>query len=285
MWQGLPGWAGGTPQTTNDTTRRAYTSTDCEPDWRDGTLPHHKHYIRLRPVLPGQEHGEETPELPGNVRIVLSREQLAAWLSPHTFFFFGNILEPLKLRTRRRSPAVAGSSCRTDWALCMNEGGGVPLQKAEPGVWDGPCRSGDHLESLELFTWWNRRAARPVLLMNVHIATMYVWLCDPCDGCMVNIALLHCRSYLLNLICSCVCLKWLKKENGIMLWHLGLVFKVIFGFFLHYHLYNLKLWKSNSNLSKKNHTLPEQLLSIKLNLNHRWVELLTNLYFVPKYAI
>ena len=45
-----------------------------------------------------------------------------------------------------------------------------------------------------------------LLLMNVHIVTMYVsWFVVHCDKCMVNIALQHCKSYLLNLICRCVC--------------------------------------------------------------------------------
>ena len=44
-----------------------------------------------------------------------------------------------------------------------------------------------------------------LLLMNVHIVTMYVsWFVVHCDKCMVNIALQHCKSYLLNLICRCV---------------------------------------------------------------------------------
>lgn len=88
---------------------------------------------------------------------------------------------------------------------------------------DEPCRSGEHPESLENFSWFIGKkkwgAATLLLLMNVHIVTMYVsWFVVHCDKCMVSIALQHCKSYLLNLICRCACvcvrvLEMAKKQK------------------------------------------------------------------------
>lgn len=47
------------------------SAADCESDWRNWTLPHHKHHFWLRSLLLGQKHCQKAPELPGNLGIVL----------------------------------------------------------------------------------------------------------------------------------------------------------------------------------------------------------------------
>ena len=142
-------------------------------------------------------------------------EQLAAGsLSPHKLFDFSWNKTPT-LDAMRKAPLWLGpvAACLAywlDWTLWMKR---RSCYRNQSQVWWGWALSIrrspwkpwklDLLEKEKEKKWG---LATLLLLMNVHIVTMYVsWFVVHCDKCMVNIALQHCKSYLLNLICRCAC--------------------------------------------------------------------------------
>lgn len=194
---------------------------DCKPHRRDRTLPHHKHYFWLRPLLLGQKYSKETPELPGNLRTVLRLWAAGCWICLHIYFCF--FLNELQLWMQCKSPTVAGSSCvqPTGWTG-LSEWRGPATETRAGCCGDEPCRSGDHPESLENFTWFKKQTKKKwescdLVALNecaycYHVC--FLIFVVHCDKCMVNIALQHCKSYLLNLICRCVFVFiWNGKKN------------------------------------------------------------------------
>ncbi|CAF90448.1 unnamed protein product, partial [Tetraodon nigroviridis] len=77
----LPGGAGGASQKADGAPRRSRSAAGRESDRGNGTLPHQRLHLRLRPVLPGQEHGQEAPGLPGGLQTLL-RPSAGAALGP-----------------------------------------------------------------------------------------------------------------------------------------------------------------------------------------------------------
>lgn len=98
-------------------------SPDCEPHRRDRTLPHHKHYFWLRPLLPGQKYSKKTPELPGNLRTVLRLWAAGCWISVSTQtcdFFFSWINSGCNAKAPQwLGPVAVRPACWLDWALWM----------------------------------------------------------------------------------------------------------------------------------------------------------------------
>lgn len=131
-------------------------SPDCEPHRRDGTLPHHKHHVWLRPLFLGQKYSAKTPELPGNLWTVLRLWAAGCWISClHTDFFFLNTNFWCNAKIPR---------CGWVQLLCVQPASWTrPLWiKRWPHTTDTrsrclgyePCRSGDHPGSLEYIIWY-----------------------------------------------------------------------------------------------------------------------------------
>lgn len=122
-------------------TRCALCSADREPHRRNWTLPHHKHYFWLRPLLLGQKHGEEAAELPGNLWPILRLWAAGCWISvsTQTFWFSSNKLHLFGCNAksaRCRLGPVAARVQPAGWtglSLSLNEEAVLP-QKPEPGV-------------------------------------------------------------------------------------------------------------------------------------------------------
>lgn len=146
-------------------TRCALCSADREPHRRNWTLPHHKHYFWLRPLLLGQKHGEEAAELPGNLWPVLRLWAAGCWISvsTQTFWFSSNKLHLFGCNAksaRCRLGPVAARVQPAGWTgLSLSEWRGGPATETRAGCrGDEPCRSGDHPEGLANVTWFIGRS-------------------------------------------------------------------------------------------------------------------------------
>lgn len=65
LWPPALGLRASTPWIQGRIKRTSMGVAGGESDRRNGTVPCQQHHLRLRPLLPGQEHGEDAPELPG----------------------------------------------------------------------------------------------------------------------------------------------------------------------------------------------------------------------------
>lgn len=168
-----------------------FAPPDCEPHWRDWTLPHYKHYFWLRPLFLGPKYSEKTPELSGNLWTVLRLWAAGCWISVSTqtffvLFFLFCFLNRLQLLMQCKIPTVAGSSC------CMSSppvGIGplwmkrwLPLQAPEPDVAGMRPVDQEITQKALIYRGKKRGVATLLLLMNVHTVTMYVWFVVHCDN-------------------------------------------------------------------------------------------------------